>query len=281
MSEPSEFSGDISDSRIYEVLLGNPMVGGSKAVSSKIIAEGELVQFKRGDLVIKENDLSDCVFFIVSGQVSVWKNRRRCDERREGSSVGEMAVYDGRRARNANVIVKSETLVVIRLEGDVFRSIRSADVEFSNRAREWIHSTLNDRFEQHGKVNGSSDFVWLLFSFLVGVMVFCISLLGLKVFSFTPLQQIVLSSTFAVAVVIVVAGRNPNYFWRRLASSSFFAGLGMFVAFQLRLDGGELLGSTSVTVSSSTDFPTLLAGAVFCGVVFIVSAAMDIFSNRN
>lgn len=101
-------------------------LGGLKAVDSDIIKQlGR--QFKKGDFLIKEGDVSKDVFLIVEGNVLITKEIKTIKKvlatLGPGEIVGEMSFFEST-LRSASCIADSSVLAIV-FNQDVFTDIYS------------------------------------------------------------------------------------------------------------------------------------------------------------
>ena len=82
-----------------------------------IIYDLEFLRYKQADRIIKEGELSETIYFILSGSATVSVKKQRLGEIRKGESFGESAAIFGTK-RNATVTAKSETLTLLSFKID-------------------------------------------------------------------------------------------------------------------------------------------------------------------
>ncbi|POO57211.1 TIR domain-containing protein [Agrobacterium rosae] len=95
---------------------------GDSAVAEAIASGGDLVEFKAGDLLIKEGEEDNDVFFLVSGQVAVVVKGQEVRQLKSGDHVGEMAAIEPSQRRAASVVAL-ETVVAVKMGGGNFTDL--------------------------------------------------------------------------------------------------------------------------------------------------------------
>ncbi|MCB1156657.1 MAG: cyclic nucleotide-binding domain-containing protein [Leptospiraceae bacterium] len=93
------------------------------------------VNYKKGDVIFTEGDFSNGVmYFIISGQADVYKNRGGKDIKintmKVGEFFGEVAIVSIKKKRIATVIISSETARLAEINKDTFSSIAKNSTNF-------------------------------------------------------------------------------------------------------------------------------------------------------
>jgi CRP-like cAMP-binding protein len=87
------FAGKENFSRLLNALRQQQTVY-SDELATEIAQKVRLCEFKQNDLLIRQGESDDDVFFILAGRVSIQVNGREIAIRRAGQHVGEMALID-------------------------------------------------------------------------------------------------------------------------------------------------------------------------------------------
>lgn len=123
-SSISKFVGESGRSRLIEVLSRNPGVGFDAQIAKFIAENGELQSFVEGHEIITQGDGEDRdVYFLLQGEVSVVINGTVKRSRKAPFQVGELAALDAAAKRSASVVVKSETVELVRLNVEDFERL--------------------------------------------------------------------------------------------------------------------------------------------------------------
>ncbi len=88
--------------------LQNILNGVSDTVIDRIMKEGKIVKYKKGQTIAKQGDAGECSFFILKGTLDVFVNGRKVAERHAKECVGEMSVLDPTQNRCATLLVAEE-----------------------------------------------------------------------------------------------------------------------------------------------------------------------------
>ncbi len=124
-------------------LLRQRVVRGDRALAASLAAAGELMRLTPGQVLMRQEEDGNAIFFLVKGSVRVLVNGRAVAWREAGETVGEMAAIDPRALRAATV-VSQENTIALRLSepqivsiGAHFPSLwRHLAAEMAERLRE-------------------------------------------------------------------------------------------------------------------------------------------------
>ncbi|MBQ7177274.1 MAG: cyclic nucleotide-binding domain-containing protein, partial [Victivallales bacterium] len=78
-------------------------------IINKIMDDGEVVSYKRGQTVTRQGDAGDATYFILKGTLDVLVNNRKVAERKAKECVGEMSVLDPTQNRCATLVTSEDT----------------------------------------------------------------------------------------------------------------------------------------------------------------------------
>jgi signal-transduction protein with cAMP-binding, CBS, and nucleotidyltransferase domain len=115
------FAGKENFSRLLNALRQQQTVY-SDELATEIAQKVRLCEFKQNDLLIRQGESDDDVFFILAGRVSIQVNGREIAIRRAGQHVGEMALIDPSARRSATVCAL-EPVVAAKLNESQFTAI--------------------------------------------------------------------------------------------------------------------------------------------------------------
>jgi len=118
----NRFQGDRGRKLLVDALTSMKMFAGNRAAAEEAAAEGELVEFEAGKMIIEQADVTNDVYFIISGSCSVIVNGRQVGRRGPGDHVGEMAAIEPTQARSASVVT-SDSTVALKLSEEAFGSL--------------------------------------------------------------------------------------------------------------------------------------------------------------
>jgi predicted nucleotide-binding protein len=88
------------------------IVGCSSNAAAQIAAKGTFREFEAGATLIEAGDVSESVFFILTGRTKILVNGRQLAERVAGQTVGEMAAIDPAASRSAKVVAAGNVQAV-------------------------------------------------------------------------------------------------------------------------------------------------------------------------
>jgi len=120
------FEGERGREILVEALALNRMVQGDRELAEALVADGELLEYRAGDVLIEQGDFTNEVYFIIAGTCNVLVNGRRMAIRAAGDHVGEMAAVQPTQARSATVVA-NELMVVFKVSEARFSQIGTAN----------------------------------------------------------------------------------------------------------------------------------------------------------
>jgi CRP/FNR family transcriptional regulator, cyclic AMP receptor protein len=107
------------------------------------------VNFKRGDYIFREGDVSDVMYMIHKGRVQITKGLGSFDEKirilEEGEFIGEMAVINSK-PRSASAIALDDC-ILIKMDRDSFNETVSKNHEFSVSVIQLLSERLRETDE--------------------------------------------------------------------------------------------------------------------------------------
>lgn len=108
---------------------------------------GEIVKYKAGDIIFKTNDISEAVYFIVSGSVCVEIEREGRKSKTElglGCIFGELGVIH-KAPRSATALAKEDVTLMV-FQGQTFMTLYNSSEELRNytRSLKYIYVSSNN-----------------------------------------------------------------------------------------------------------------------------------------
>jgi len=120
-----------------------------------ILEAGELLNFVHGEIIVREGQKNDSLFFIDDGQVRVMRgDHAKAIElaRLDGGSVfGEMSILDGATA-SASIIAESLEVDVVRIDRTELDRLMAANPDLGLRFYRSIAETLSSRLRDTNKI---------------------------------------------------------------------------------------------------------------------------------
>lgn len=140
---PARFRGKGGRKAVIEALRSQILVGGDRAIASRMVSAGLLECYRRGTVLSQQGDQNNDLLLVVTGEVSVRVNERELARRQAGTHVGEMALVDQLARRSATVVALEDTVVLTLSEPQFARLAekqpdlwRRIAVEIAKRLRE-------------------------------------------------------------------------------------------------------------------------------------------------
>lgn len=146
------FSGEENKGRLLEAVCDQALVANDAALAEQIIGAGELNELADGDVIIKQDDWDDDLFFILAGRMQITINGRPQAVREAGTHVGELTGTAPARARTATVSALGEALV-LRLKRGAMETIAGNNAAVLKRMLNVVAERLDERNRGIGKTN--------------------------------------------------------------------------------------------------------------------------------
>ncbi|MGC4089433.1 MAG: cyclic nucleotide-binding domain-containing protein [Polyangiaceae bacterium] len=150
----SRFDGANGRAALIEVLRANaPLLQHDTTIATRVAEKVTLHELAQGDVLIRQDDADNEIYFVLSGRFRVYVNGREVAERGVGQHLGEMAIIDPSSQRTATVAASAQS-VVAKLRGPEYLAIandypavwRATALELCRRldARKKFHLTPNE-----------------------------------------------------------------------------------------------------------------------------------------
>ncbi len=241
---PSRFGGDAGQEQARSVLLNNPAVGGDQDVANRLLATGNLTFFRRGNLLIKEGDHDNDVYFLLAGEVDIVFGKRLGSIRSSPNQVGEMAAIDPGKKRSANVIARSNEVAALRVPGTEFNMIRNSNTDFQSRLQREMSDRHRQRINAAKVAKENNSLSWFLASIGAGLAGGAAAWFAWPD-DWTVVAQSVAACGTGLLTFVFMLLHNPAFFWRRCAGLSLSAMLGLmmidrFLTFKIEQGFGSL-----------------------------------------
>lgn len=118
------FEGVEGKRLLHEALAAQRMLFNTPTCLDEVMDRGQLVEFERGSVLIKQGAETNEVYLILTGSCDVIVNGRKVAVRGPGNHVGEMAAIQPTQPRSASVVA-AEKMAVFRLDEGVFSDLAS------------------------------------------------------------------------------------------------------------------------------------------------------------
>lgn len=99
----ARFSGLHGQQRLLEELGNSRIVANEAALALALAAVGQVMAYDAGEVLMRQNDVSDGVYFVLDGALEIVANGRRVNVRGPRDCVGEMATVSAAQLRSATV----------------------------------------------------------------------------------------------------------------------------------------------------------------------------------
>ena len=109
----SRFFGVDGEPRVIEALKEQMIVLGNTEAAAELQKEGEIRYFPEGASLIREDEWSNHIIFILAGRASISIMGFKIAERTAGQHIGEMALIDPSQPRSASAIAAVPTVALV------------------------------------------------------------------------------------------------------------------------------------------------------------------------
>jgi predicted nucleotide-binding protein len=148
------FQGDAGRKLLIDLLRTQAgMLVGDATVAEKVAEFGTVMELAQGDILIRQDDVDNDLFIVLSGAFRAFVNGREIAERGPGHHLGEMAIIDPSSRRTATLVASAASLV-IKISGADFVALadehpsvwRAVALELCRRldARKKFHRAPNE-----------------------------------------------------------------------------------------------------------------------------------------
>ena len=146
------FSGEENHARLVEAVAQQDIVANDIEIAKQIIAAGELKELSAGNVIIRQGDWDDDIFFILAGELQITINGRAQAVREAGAHVGELTGTAPARARTATVTALGEALVLYIKHSDM-EEIAGNNAPILKRMIGVVTEHLDERNRGIGRTN--------------------------------------------------------------------------------------------------------------------------------
>ncbi len=146
------FEGDGGRNNLIAALKEQRLVQHDEAAARALAERGEVVAFRAGDALIRQDGVELELFFILFGTVDVFVNDRQVENHGPREAVGEMAVADRTAPRSATVKAVGD-VVAWRVSGEEFERIANQHPVMWRSIAKVISQRLRNREKFHRRPN--------------------------------------------------------------------------------------------------------------------------------
>lgn len=129
---------------LHEALAGQRMLRDTPSCLDEVIDRGQLVEFRKGSVLIEQETETNEVYLILTGSCDVIVNGRKVAMRGPGNHVGEMAAIQPTQPRSATVVA-AEKMVALRLDEQSFSDLASRYPQIYRSVAQELARRLLDR----------------------------------------------------------------------------------------------------------------------------------------
>lgn len=279
------FAGEPGEVRISNTLSQNPAVNDDQAVISRLISDGNIVYFRRGDEIIQRGGQDDSVFFLLAGEVDIIFRFGHRSIRETPNQVGEMAAMEAGKRRSASVIARSDEVAALRVSSAVFNEIRATNNRFQERLQIEMSARHRERIVANEVAKQDVSLVWFFISSGVGLIAALILWFLLSPDEWAFSARLLLSGGSGLLAFLLVLLCNPAFFWRRAFAVTLWAMFGTYaIDWFVSIEAQQAIGTLQFSFISGNGGrnPTneLIRALPFL-IVLVVCACMDQSRNRE
>ena len=282
---PDMFAGECGEFRIANTLSKNPAVNEDETVISRLISDGEIVFFRKGDRIIRRGEQDDSVFFLLSGDVDIVFKSGRRSIREAPNQVGEMAAIESGKKRSASVIARSEEVAALQVSSAVFNEIRATNMRFQERLQIEMSARHRERIVASEVAKQDVSLVWFCISSGVGLVVALILWFLLSPEEWALSARLLLSGGGGLLSFVLTLLYNPAFFWRRAFAVTFWAMVGTYmIDWFISIEAEQGVGTLQfefISGDGEANSVNEVIRAVPFLIVLVVCACMDRLRNRD
>jgi CRP/FNR family cyclic AMP-dependent transcriptional regulator len=142
------FSSHTESGKLIEALQRQVLVAGDLKLARNLSQHVAVEGFRRGRSLIRQDDSTNDLYFLLCGTVSIRVNKREIAIRKAGEHFGEMALLDTTSLRSASALA-CETVVVARISEEMFTKVAAKYPELWRRMATTLASRIRERNRFH------------------------------------------------------------------------------------------------------------------------------------
>ena len=130
------------------------LCGAPGDIIDRILKDGQIVKYRKGQIVTKQGDTGEHSYFILKGALDVLVNGRRVAERCAKECVGEMSVLDPTQNRCATLIA-AEEVHLLRIKSEIMEQLLNENISIMRQVACELCVRLRERSKYHECPNGT------------------------------------------------------------------------------------------------------------------------------
>lgn len=225
---PGRFSADSADEEISRILGENPAISGDESIITKLMADKDIVYFRRGETLIQQGDQEDHVFFLLSGCVDIRFRAQLGSIREAPNQVGELAAIKPGSARSATVVAKTDEVAALRVSGTTFHQIYTTNEGFRQRLSIEMNARFRERIAAGQVAKQNSSITWLIISLAAAAAVAVVTWFVTVRLGWTDTTHALTTVFSFFASFVIVFLLNPVFFWRKAFYVALFSMIGTY-----------------------------------------------------
>lgn len=225
---PRRFSADSADEEISRILGENPAISGDESIITKLMADKDIVYFRRGETLIQQGDQEDHVFFLLSGCVDIRFRAQLGSIREAPNQVGELAAIKPGSARSATVVAKTDEVAALRVSGTTFHQIYTTNEGFRQRLGIEMNARFRERIAAGQVAKQNSSITWLIISLAAAAAVAVVTWFVTVRLGWTDTTHALTTVFSFFASFVIVFLLNPVFFWRKAFYVALFSMIGTY-----------------------------------------------------
>ncbi|SFA88937.1 Cyclic nucleotide-binding domain-containing protein [Poseidonocella pacifica] len=248
---PELFSGDGVPDLVKKTLRENPAIRGNSTIIDRLLGQGRVEFFRRGDCLIHEGGQDNDVFFLLAGEVDIVFRRQLGSKRVAPNQVGEMAAIELGSKRTASVYALTDEVAALKVSGQEFNRIWTDNPEFQKNLQIEMTARHRERIAagEVAKRNNSSS--WFLISAGVGLASCLMTWLLLIPPFWSHDARLAATVMTGFGLFVLMLLHNPAFFWRRCFGLVLFAMVGVLALAQfVSVEAENGFGSLKIEIHS-------------------------------
>jgi CRP/FNR family cyclic AMP-dependent transcriptional regulator len=148
----SRFRGKEGKKRLFRALQNQRLISGNGSVAKDFLRVVQVLEYPSNKKIIEQGNDDTEIYFILSGSVNIFVNRRPVATRGPGEHIGEMALINPAAKRSATIKTLEKTIVGLVTE-EAFTKLADKHPSLWRR----IALELSDRLRQRSKFHSEPN----------------------------------------------------------------------------------------------------------------------------
>lgn len=220
---PERFSCEEVTYEIRRILADNPAINGDAGVIDRFVAEGEVLYFRSGQVLIEQGAQDDNVYFLLSGSVDIVFGSSLGSIREAPNQVGELAATKPGVPRSATVVAHTNEVAALMVSGRTFQQVYNSNNGFRQRLELEKDARFRERIAAGHVAKRQDAWAWPLISSAAAAFSALVAWGVGNHLLWSQSAALFATGFSSVLTFILIMILNPAFFWRRCFWATFMA----------------------------------------------------------